>query len=161
MRNTLFLLATLSIILVNSGCMGSRLTQQLKWHNSELKRAAESNMDPGKKLDILLESVAKMMEESIEPLSPKKSVKYVQKYVRQNEGYIAIILKDVGKWQDKMSPFQTIQYGLSIQNKPFVQTFVQSLPKYKKKYKQYAFAIGLVDDVTAVLIKFGNKALGI
>lgn len=117
-------------------------------------------MDPGKKLDILLESVAKMMEESLEPISPEKSVDYVQKYVRQNESHIRLILKDVEKWQDKMSPFQTIQYGLDIQKKPYVRTFIDSLPTYKKKYKQYSFAIGLVDDITQTLVKFGNKALG-
>jgi hypothetical protein len=161
MKQTLLILTGISIILLNTGCLGSRLTQQLKWHHSELKRAAESDMNPGQKLDILLESVAKMMDESLDPLSPKKSVKYVQKYVRQNEDYIAIILKDVGQWQDKMSPFQIIQYGLSVQNKPYIKTFLDSLPRFKKKYRQYAFAIGLVDDLSEVLIRFGNKALKI
>ncbi|MEZ4980530.1 MAG: hypothetical protein R2769_02880 [Saprospiraceae bacterium] len=154
-----FLLAAFSILIFTSmeSCMGSKLARQLKWHQSELKRAAESNLTPGEKLDILLESVTKMMDESLQPLNPEKSVKYVQKYINQNDVYVKQILKDVGKWQENMTPFQTIQYGVSLQKKPFIETFIDTLPKFEKKYRQYAFALNFINDIRGSMMKFGEN----
>ena len=155
-RNMSLLLA-LTIILFTS--CNAKLNRQLAWHESELSRAANGNLPPEEQLDILMNSFVTMTEESLKPISPKKGVRYVKKYSKMNQKHIDKILSNIQSWQQNMSDKKRIITSIRLIKKPYIKKIIELVPKFEKKYKQYAFAMKMTRSITGGLKKFGGSLL--
>lgn len=99
------------------------------------------------------------LKEDLKFVNPVKGVKYVQKYHDQNEAAMEKILREAEAWQGKLGLTDKLALGVRIAQKPYLKDVVDLTPKFKRKYKQYAFAAKLAGKVTGGLFKFAGKDL--
>ena len=156
-KSLLFFIGFLTIATSFQSC--GKYAKQLSWHESELARAANSNMPANQKLDILLNSFVTLADESLRPINPKKGIKYIQKYNTANQKNIDKILADVDTWHQNMGEIETLTAGLSLVKKPYTKKFIDLVPKFRKKYRQYKIAMNLANKVTGGMKGFGGKLL--
>ena len=148
-------------LLTQSGCASWKQNRWLANHTQTLKRLAESNLPPEQKLDGRVQDSVQFMNEDLKFLNPVKGVKFVQKYHTQNEKYIDKILNDSQKWQGSLNTLEKVELGVRVAKKPYIKDVVDLVPKFKKKYKQYAFIVNLTSKVVGGLTGFLGKGLGI
>lgn len=149
------------LLVAQSGCASWKQNRWLANHNKTLKRLAESNIPPEQKLDGLIQDYVLFMNEDLKFLNPVKGVKFVEKYHSQNERYIDKILNDSEKWQGSLNTLEKVELGVRVAKKPYLNEVIDLAPKFKKKYKQYAFIVKMTGKVVGGLSGFLGKALGI
>ena len=158
-----------SILLLFSGLLmvtesGCAAWQQHKWlssHRNTLKRLEASNLSAEQKLDGLVQNYVLLMQEGLRFVNPVKGAKYLQQYHDQNLGTIEKILQSTEKWQGSLNTVDAIALGVRTAKKPYIGQLVDLVPKFKQKYKQYAFIVKLTGKVTGGLGKIAGKALGL
>ncbi|MBK7939510.1 MAG: hypothetical protein IPJ82_21575 [Lewinellaceae bacterium] len=161
MQKIAFFLCLTGLLLVQTGCASWKQNRWLADHNKTLKRLAESNLPPEQKLDGLVQDYVLFMNEDLKFLNPVKGVKFVQKYHDQNQRYIDKILNDTQKWQGGLNTLEKVETGVRVAKKPYIKDVVDLVPKFKKKYKQYAFIVNLTSKVVGGLTGIVGKTLGI
>ncbi|MEM7106415.1 MAG: hypothetical protein AAF502_25025 [Bacteroidota bacterium] len=157
-RFTILCLVMLCPILLTD-CASAKLANQLRLHNENLTKAAFGDINPEKKLDILVISMVGMMYEALKPLNPKKGVAYVTDYGKENGEAIEKILKDFGEWQKELSVGERIALGIRIAKKPYMKELIELGPRFKKKYKQVKFLMKLTGKLNKGLFDLGVKQL--
>ncbi len=110
-------------------------------------------------MDGLAQDYVVFMKEDLKFVDPVKGVKYVQKYHDQNEKAMEKILREAEAWQNKMNLTDKISLGVRVTQKPYLKDLVDLAPKFKRKYKQYAFAVKLSSRITGGLFKLAGKEL--
>jgi len=153
------LLFLLSFAIISTSFQSCNYAKQLAWHESELARAANSNIPADEKLDVLMTSFVSLAEESLKPINPKKGIKYIQKYNSTNKQNIDKILKDVNTWNQSLGEIETLAAGVKLVRKPYTKKAIELIPKFRRKYKQYKTAINLTNSITGGLKGFGGKFL--
>lgn len=151
----------LTSLLAGSGCASWKQNRWLSAHRDNLSRIANSNMTPEQKLDGLVTDYVQFMQEDLKFVDPVKGVKYVKKYHDQNEASMDKILREAEQWQGKLSLIDKGSLAIRVVQKPYIGSLVDLAPKFKRKYKQYAFALKLTGKITGGLTRFAGKALGI
>ena len=101
------------------------------------------------------------MKEDLKFVNPVKGVKYVQKYHDQNGAAMEKILRESEQWQNKLNTLDKLSLGVRVVQKPYLKDLVDLAPKFKQKYKQYAFAVRLTSRITGGLTRLAGKELGI
>ena len=149
------------LLMAESGCASWKQNRWLADHTRTLKRLAESNLPPEQKLDGMVQDYVQFMNEDLKFLNPVNGVKFVQKYHSQNEPYIDKIMNDSQKWQGSLNALEKVELGVRVAKKPYIKDVVDLVPKFKKKYKQYAFIVNLTRKVVGGLTGFLGKGLGI
>ena len=135
-----------------AACAGTKQTKWLASHHDALTAAAGSDLPAEKKLDILAENYVVMMDEALRFANPKKGVKYVQAYAKQNQVPIELILRDVQTWQQDMSDKELVAFGVKTALKPYFRQAVDLIPRFKRKYDQYALVARLTGGLKDRLI---------
>lgn len=153
MKNTFYLLALLVLATSTWNCAGMKHTRQLNAHQQRLATAATSNQSPEKKLDILMESLVDMMDESLSIVNPIKGAKYVERYGDANLKSINTILAQGEKWRNNMNTLQSISFGANMLQKPYSKKAIDLIPKFEKKYRQVKFVAGVTGKVRKVFLK--------
>ncbi len=159
MRFTLAFLLLLSSTIIQPGCAAWQQKRWLSDHHQNLQRIADSNVPTEQKMDGLLQDYVAFMKEDLKFVNPVKGVKYVQKYHDQNEKAMEKILREAEAWQNKLNLTDKIGLGLRVTQKPYLKEVVDLAPKFKRKYKQYAFAVKLSSRITGGLFKLAGKDL--
>jgi hypothetical protein len=152
----IFLFAAL---LLHTQCASWKQGKWLNAHRKNLTRIANSNMPAEQKLDGLLADYVQFMQEDLRFVNPVKSVKYVQRYHDENEAAMEKILRESEQWQGKLDLVGKVDLGVRTLKKPYVNDLVDLVPKFKKKYKQYAFVLKLTSKLTGGLTRFLGKNL--
>lgn len=152
-----FLLA--AVLITNAGCASWKQNRWLSAHQKELRRLADSNLSPEQKLDGLVQDYVKFMNEDLKFIDPVKGVKYVKKYHDQNRNSMDKILKSSEQWQTKLNTVDKIALGVRTIQKPYIRDLIDLAPKFKRKYKQYAFALELAGKIGGGLTRFAGKDL--
>ncbi len=161
MRNIHFCLTILlSVVLLSTGCASKKQGKWLDAHYQLLERAANSNISPERKMDILAESYTKMMHQSLNFVNPKKAVAYAKTYSQQNEQNIDKILKELGGWQKDMTLADKVSMGLKMTKKPYTKDMVDLFPRFRRKFKTYGVIMALSGKVRKSIFNFGGKKLG-
>ena len=158
---SLLLLFSGLLLVAQSGCAA---WQQHKWlasHRNALKRLEASNLSAEQKLDGLVQNYVLLMQEGLRFVNPVKGAKYLQQYHDQNLGTIEKILHSTEKWQSGLNTMDALALGVRTAKKPYIGQLVDLVPKFKQKYKQYAFIVKLTGRITGGLTKFAGKALGL
>ena len=145
-------LSLLAALLVLSACAGTKQSKWLAGHHDALTAAANSNLSANKKLDILAENYVEMMDEALRFANPKKGVKYVQAYAKQNKVPIELILSDVKEWQSGLTDKELVAFGVKTALKPYFRQAVDLIPRFKRKYDQYALVAQLTGGLKDRLI---------
>lgn len=159
MRKILPFLLLCALVFSTSSCASWKQNRWLSAHQKELKRLADSNLSPEQKLDGLVQDYVKFMTEDLKFIDPVKGVKYVKKYHDQNRSSMDKILKSSDQWQGKLSTLDKISLGVRTVQKPYVKDLIDLAPKFKRKYKQYAFALELAAKIGGGLTRFVGKEL--
>jgi len=159
MKKLLLFSAPLCLLLCLSNCASFKQNRWLSAHQKELNRLASSNLPAEQKLDGLVQDYVKFMTEDLKFVNPVKGVKYVKKYHDQNRTAMEKILRESETWQGKLGTMDKISLGLRTVQKPYIRALIDLGPKFKRKYKQYAFALELGTKITGGLTKFAGKEL--
>ncbi len=161
MHRTAALFAFLLLLIAPSGCASFQQKRWLTEHHQNLQRFANSNLSAEQKLDGLLADYVLFMKEDLKFVNPVKGVKYVKKYHDQNEAAMEKILRESEQWQSKLGTLDKVGLGVRVVQKPYLKDLVDLAPKFRQKYKQYAFAVKLASRITGGLTRFAGKELGI
>ena len=159
-RNVAF--ATLLLILfAPTGCASWQQKRWLNEHHQNLQRFATGNLSAEQKLDGLIADYVLFMKEDLKFVNPVKGVKYVKRYHDQNNAAMEKILQESEHWQSKLNTLDKVSLGVRVVQKPYLKDLIDLAPKFRQKYKQYAFAVQLTSKITGGLSRFAGKALGI
>lgn len=146
-------------VLVLTNCASLKQNRWLSAHQKELSRLANSNLSSEQKLDGLIQDYVRFMNEDLKFVDPVKGIKFVKKYHDQNRASMEKILRDSEKWQGGLGAMEKISLGLRTVQKPYIRDLIDLGPKFKRKYKQYAFAMELSSKIANGLTRFAGKEL--
>ncbi len=149
------------LMLPTGGCASLKQTKWLSAHQKNIARLATGSMSAEEKLDGLLADYVQFMKEDLKFVNPVKGVKYVKKYHDQNLANMEKILNSTDKWQSGLNMIDKVSLGLRVIKKPYVKDLIDLTPKFKRKYKQYAFVAQLTSKLTGGLTRFAGKELGL
>ena len=161
MYRTAALIAFVLALLAPTGCASWQQKRWLTDHHQNLQRFATGNLSPEQKLDGLLADYVAFMQEDLKFVNPVKGVKYVKRYHDQNEAAMEKILKESEQWQSKLGTLDKVGLGVRVVQKPYLKDLIDLAPKFRQKYKQYAFAVKLASRITGGLTRLAGKELGI
>ena len=153
MRYTLYFLIVLFTV---SSCASSRQSKWLESHKSSLSQTALSGLSTDEKVDVMMESYALMMHQSLDFVNPKKGIAFAEKYNEDNKDVIMSILEEANKNYATLSKTQKVAKGISLMSKSYAKDFVDLFPRFKRKYN----LLNKVTDVNekikeAILSKLG------
>jgi hypothetical protein len=159
MKKALPFLLLLTVILLDTSCASWQQNRWLASHEKELTRLANSNLTAEQKMDGLVQDYVKFMNEDLKFINPVKGVKYVKKYHSRNKAAMDKILNTSEKWQGSLNTVDKIALGVRTIQKPYIRDLIDLAPKFKSKYKQYAFALELASKIGGGLTRFAGKNL--
>jgi len=154
-----FLLAPILLLLTFSNCATFKQNRWLTAHQKELSRLAGSKLSAEQKLDGLIQDYVRFLQEDLKFVDPVKGLKFVKKYHDQNRVSMEQILRESEKWQGNLGTLDNVALGVRTLQKPYIRNLIDLGPKFKRKYKQYAFALELSNKITGGLTKFSGKDL--
>lgn len=138
------------------GSCSSKYAAQLSSHKSTFDRLVSSKQSPESKLDALAENIVLMMGESLSIKNPKKGVKYVRSYAKDNDRSIDLLLKEIGEWQRSMNLIEKASFAMSLAKKPYIKEMKSLAPQFKKKYKQIEFASKITGRLGKGILNIGQ-----
>ena len=118
-------------------------------------------MKSEEKVDGLLSDYVVLMDEGLTFVNPVKGVKYIKKYYAQNEMAINKIVTDSNNWINNMDDMQAVGLGIRVIQKPYIRSFIELVPKFKKKYETYKFILDMTGKVAGGFGKIGSKVIGL
>lgn len=154
-----FLLST-SLLCLQS-CASAKENAWLKTHRASLERLASGNMKAEEKVDGLLTDYVVLMDEGLKFVNPVKGVKYIKKYYAQNEGSMNKIIGESNNWVNNLDDMQAVGLGIRVVKKPYIRSFIELVPKFKKKYETYRFILDMTGKVAGGFGKIGSKVIGL
>jgi hypothetical protein len=159
MKKLLLFSAPLCLLISLSNCASYKQNRWLSAHQKELSRLANSKLSAEQKLDGLVQDYVRFMTEDLKFIDPVKGVKFVKKYHDQNRASLEMILHESEIWQGKLGTLDKISLGVRTVQKPYIRNLIDLGPKFKRKYKQYAFALELANKIAGGLFKLAGKDL--
>jgi len=150
-----------AIAFQSTGCASLKQKKWLTNHRQNLQQLAGSNLSAEQKLDGLVQNYVQLMNEGLGFVNPVKGAKYIEKYQEQNKDSIEKILKNTEKWQSGLNALEVVSLAARTAKKPYIGDVIKLVPKFKKKYNQYAFIVKMTGGITGGLTKFAGRALGI
>ena len=157
-KTALLLFVSLSFL---TSCASTQQKGWLKAHQSQLTQLANSNASPEAKADGLLTDYVVLMDEGLKFVNPVKGVKYIKKYYTQNETTMTKIVNESSTWTNNLNDAQAIGFGLRVIQKPYIRSFIELVPKFKRKYETYRFIMEMTGKVAGGFGKIGQKAVGL
>ncbi len=151
----------LSSLLFLQSCASAKENAWLSAHKTQLNSLASGNMKPEEKVDGLLSDYVVLMDEGLKFVNPAKGVKYIKKYYTQNEASMNKIVGESNSWINNMDDMQAVGLGFRVVKKPYIRSFIELLPKFKKKYETYKFILDMTGKVAGGFGKIGSKAIGL
>ncbi len=145
-------------VLAQAACS---FTKDLEQHHAELLAAVGPEVPLTDKRDALGYSAVRMMHEAVDKLNPKKGVRYVEAYAKQNGDLLDTLAAQIKRAQDTMARSQQVAFVLSAASRPYAKDAIELIPRFVKKYRQ----VRAVDRITgnlkdAVLGKAAEKLGG-
>lgn len=143
-----------------ASCASLQQNGWLSKHRSNLENLAASNLPAEQKLDGLLNDYVLFLNQDLKFADPRKGIKFVQKYHDQNLASIEKILQGSEVWKDQMNLKDKVSFGVRIVQKPYIKDMIRLGPKFKRKYKEYEFAVKMAARISGGITKLAGKSLG-
>ncbi len=156
--SVLILFVSLSFL---QSCASAKQNAWLKAHRTALNQLADGTMKPEEKVDGLLSDYVVLMDEGLKFVNPVKGVKYIQKYHAQNDAAMNKIVASSNSWINNMDDMQAVGLGFRVVQKPYIRSFIELVPKFKKKYETYRFILDMTGKVAGGFGKIGSKVIGL
>jgi hypothetical protein len=154
------LFLSISLICLQS-CAAAKQNAWLKAHKTQLNNLASGNMKAEEKVDGMLNDYVVLMDEGLKFANPLKGMKYIKKYYAQNEGAMTKIVGESNSWINNMDDMQAVGLGFRVVKKPYIRSFIELVPKFKKKYETYKFILDMTGKVAGGFGKIGSKVIGL
>ncbi len=132
-----FLVFCMSLLLIS--CAASREQRLLRKHNNALTRAAYSDLSADYKMDVLVDDMLDMMHESLDYANVKQGGEYIGKYYAQNEDAINHIVDEYGAAFESKSITGILGSVMKMASDDKIKRAAELVPRFARKYKQYAF----------------------
>jgi hypothetical protein len=155
------LLMLFSSLLFLQSCASAKENAWLRAHKTQLNSLANGNMKAEEKVDGLLSDYVQLMDEGLKFANPVKGVKYIKKYYAQNEAAMTKIVGESNSWINNMDDMQAVGLGIRVVKKPYIRSFIELLPKFKKKYETYRFILDMTGKVAGGFGKIGSRVIGL
>ena len=156
--NLNFLFFTSMIVLLGA-CATLQQGAWLKTHHRNLQALATGTLSAEDRLDGLLSDYVQFLNEDLKFADPRKGIKFVRKYHDENLSAIETILKNSEVWKEQMNLKDKLAFGLRIVKKPYIKDLIRLGPKFKRKYKEYEFAVKMASRISGGLTKLAGKNL--
>ena len=134
----------ISLLLLVSSCQMSR---QLQVHKTELQRLAFEEMEYREKFDGLAEVLVTALEEAAARPGPLGTVRYVQKFSRQNQRSLNRLGSDLNTWIQEMKPAQRVAFVTRALGKPYSRKLIVLVPRIQQKAKEGGYQLGALERV--------------
>lgn len=151
------LLIVIGFLLILPACS---VSNRVNYHQNLLESTLASDIEAEQKMDILGESLVKMMNDGLDFVNPKKGVRFVKEYGEANESNINALLKEIGQWQDQMNTLDRVSFAVGLLQKPYVKDLVNLIPRFKRKYNQIVFVDKLTKNVSNQITDFRKDKIG-
>jgi hypothetical protein len=157
MRKHFFVLLLGTALLSLQSCASLQQNHWLSQHKSNLQALADSNLAPEQKLDGLLNDYVLFLNQDLKFADPRKGIKFVKKYHDQNLAAIENVLSGSEVWKEKMDLKDKLAFGVRIVQKPYLKDLIRLGPKFKRKYKEYEFAVKMATRISGGITKLAGK----
>lgn len=160
MKQVTFLSFMLISLFFLQSCASAKENAWLKTHKTKLEQLASSNAKAEEKVDGLLSDYVVLMDEGLKFVNPAKGVKYIKKYYTQNEASMNKIIGESNNWINNLDDMQAVGLGIRVVKKPYIRSFIDLVPKFKRKYETYRFILDMTGKVAGGFGKIGSKVIG-
>ena len=140
MKNLILVFLAVSTISFTSCNVNKRLAP----FTSALEQAANSDMSPDKKMEILATTTTKALKESLVFLNPKKTGQFIDRFAKQNEGSIGKIIQSLEGNVKNMSFTEKIGFFAKTAKKPYIKELKAEAKKVEKKVGRKMKTYGMV-----------------
>lgn len=142
-----------------SGCA---LSRQLSEHRREMKRIAYSDLNKKQRFDDFMVLMVGVLREANQMNSPLKTVKYVDKFTKQNEAELKVVTTELTDWIGQMKVTEGIAFGARTLQKPYSRELSRLIPDIQQKAKANGYQLNLLEKTLLLLkvrrlIKKGKK----
>ena len=161
MKKITFMAALFASLLCLQSCASAKQNAWLKAHRTSLEGLANGNLKTENKVDGLLSDYVVLMDEGLQFVNPVKGVKYIKKYYTQNEASMNKVLNESNSWISNIDNTQAVGLGLRVVKKPYIRSFIELVPKFKRKYETYRFILEMTGKVAGGFGKIGSKVIGL
>ena len=144
-QQSIFLL--LIMVLSLTACTVSK---QLKAHRSELDMLATSQMDPKVKFDRFATVIANMLDEATDLESPIRSVRYVQRFAKQNGPEIEMITQELDGEIKRMNTARKVAFAGRAMTRPYGQKLARLIPKINRIAEAGGYDLGPIQEAFAL-----------
>ena len=131
-----------SLLIIGFSACG--ISTMLAPHQTALQKAAYNTPAPEAKMDILGETLVKVMDETLRFGSTRKSVKYVERFSQENEEVIKVILKDLEAHTNQLGMLDKVSFYSGLLQKDYARRMVTLVPKFERKVGRKAKTFALL-----------------
>lgn len=142
-RTSLFLL----VLGLLSSC---QLSNQLRVHKTELQRLAYEESENRAKFDGLAKVLVTALEEAAARPTTLQTVRYVQKFSKQNDRSLRQLSSDLDSWITNMKPGQRLAFGTRALSQSYSRKLIILVPKIQKKASEGGYDMGTMEKVLAL-----------
>jgi len=140
MKNLILVFLAISAIGFSSCNVNNRLAP----FTSALENAANSDMSPDKKMEILATTTTKALRESLVFINPKKTGQFVDRFAKQNEKSIEKIIQSLDANVKSMNFTEKIGFFAKTAKKPYIKELKAEAKKVEKKVGRKMKTYGMV-----------------
>ena len=140
MKNLILVFLAVTAISLSSCSVDKRLAP----FTSALEQAANSDMSPDKKMEILATTTTKALKESLVFINPKKTGQFVDRFAKQNEKSIGKIVQSLEENLKSMNFPKQISFFAKTAKKPYIKELKAEAKKVEKKVGRKMKTYGMI-----------------
>ena len=126
----LFLLLALFTL---SSCGSAKMGKHMSAHKLMFADALSGQLTEEQKLDVIGNSLATALEEALSYGTLKKSVKHMNRFSKDNEKSLNLLIKDVNTWIGGMQPAEKMMMIPKVASKDYARKLIDLVPKFERK----------------------------
>lgn len=140
MKNLILVFLAISTI----GFTSCNVNKRLAPFTSALEQAANSEMSPDKKMEILATTTTKALRESLIFVNPKKTGNFIDQFAKQNEGSIGKIIQSLEGNVKGMNFAEKISFFAQTSKQPYIKELKAEAKKVERKVGRKMKTYGMV-----------------
>lgn len=140
MKNLILVFLAVTAISLTSCNVNNRLAP----FTSALEKAANSEMSPDKKMEILATTTTKALREALVFVNPKKTGQFVDRFAKQNEKSIGKIIQSLEGNVKEMNLVEKIGFFTKTSKKPYIKELKTEVKKVEKKVGRRIKTYGMI-----------------
>ncbi|MEL6674749.1 MAG: hypothetical protein AAFR61_21255 [Bacteroidota bacterium] len=119
--------------------------KQLKVHRSNMDFLAQSAMKPAEKFDRLAEIMATVLDEALQQPSPVKTYRFLDKFSKQNEASLDMVVAELTTWQKNLNAAQKFRILGQATQKPYAKKLLRTVPQTLQMMEDGEYKLGKLE----------------